>query len=445
MGVIDPYAWTGTDPDLEDVSAERAELAVLDAVRHAVGQQSPVRTALKYSPDQPRDEHGRFGSGGGAVAAVTAHHAGEERTALGQLRASGGFTFQPVAGTFKGIGDAGYAVSPYQDREHIIEGRPVTAADVHTYMARNADLLSQPDHYLGGWHDPESGKTYLDVSIVVGSKDDAAKISEDYHQEAYFDFHSGESVYTHSRQDTASKFLVARRDAGAGRAVRGPAERDRWRAKAADAVAGTLYGAEAEPIVLDLIGDTGSAFGRLCVQLLTGALTEAEFIQQAKAMLSKAGAQAAQMVGLASTDAETIASQLMLAAENDLDDFGTQLHSAGALARAARDAAGKEERGTEVNAEARAGVSEAQATARAQNWAGYFGWGGFGMAGHQQAQDDGMTEADWELEPGADHCDDCLDNADGSPYAVDDLPTLPGIGDTQCRGNCRCTVRYRVS
>ena len=210
-----------------------------------------------------------------------------------------------------------------------------------------------------------------------------------------------------------------------------------------------MFGAEAEPIVENLIGDAGSSLGKLCIKLLTGAVDAVEFIQQATKLLQAAGKRAALIVGLSAPDATQLAADLYAAAEADLTDFSTQIASAGALARAARDAKGQaegSERGdVERNLEQReikSGLSEAQAVQRAHNWAGYFGWGGFQSALHQRAQDGGFKSADWELDPGADHCDDCQANADGGPYPIDGLPTLPGLGDTRCRGNCRCRIRY---
>lgn len=50
----------------------------------------------------------------------------------------------------------------------------------------------------------------------------------------------------------------------------------------------------------------------------------------------------------------------------------------------------------------------------------------------------------WELSV-AEHCQDCLDFADGSPYrkpglTPNPLPTLPGNGDSRCLGNCKCKL-----
>jgi hypothetical protein len=45
----------------------------------------------------------------------------------------------------------------------------------------------------------------------------------------------------------------------------------------------------------------------------------------------------------------------------------------------------------------------------------------------------------WTLHP-AEHCPDCIDIEAGNPYTAETLPTVPGAGDTRCRGNCNCTL-----
>jgi len=44
----------------------------------------------------------------------------------------------------------------------------------------------------------------------------------------------------------------------------------------------------------------------------------------------------------------------------------------------------------------------------------------------------------WRLGPNENHCKDCPELAAGSPYRLSELPTLPGMGATQCSTNCRC-------
>lgn len=50
----------------------------------------------------------------------------------------------------------------------------------------------------------------------------------------------------------------------------------------------------------------------------------------------------------------------------------------------------------------------------------------------------------WRLNP-ADHCNDCVSLASGSPYKPSELPTVPGAGATQCRGNCKCELERQAA
>ena len=53
---------------------------------------------------------------------------------------------------------------------------------------------------------------------------------------------------------------------------------------------------------------------------------------------------------------------------------------------------------------------------------------------------DGDTKILWILGGNEDHCPDCPDLAEGSPYTRDTLPCYPGDGSTECLGNCLCTL-----
>jgi hypothetical protein len=108
-----------------------------------------------------------------------------------QLKDNGGFTFHAQTGEQP---TKGYSVSPFQDREAIFPGTDVRPSDLHNYVAKNQDLLSKPDHYLGGWHDKEHGNTAIDVSIIKPTKDSAEMTGRDHKQKAYFDLEKGEDV-----------------------------------------------------------------------------------------------------------------------------------------------------------------------------------------------------------------------------------------------------------
>lgn len=45
---------------------------------------------------------------------------------------------------------------------------------------------------------------------------------------------------------------------------------------------------------------------------------------------------------------------------------------------------------------------------------------------------------DWNLDPVAEHCGDCPELADGSPYTFATLPGYPGSGISACGGRCKC-------
>lgn len=50
---------------------------------------------------------------------------------------------------------------------------------------------------------------------------------------------------------------------------------------------------------------------------------------------------------------------------------------------------------------------------------------------------------DWELDPGAQHCDDCITNSEEGPYTLAELYEergVPGDAPTECNGGCRCNI-----
>jgi hypothetical protein len=68
------------------------------------------------------------------------------------------------------------------------------AGAVKAYEQHHAALLAKPGHFMGGWHDPEQGKSYLDVSTVLPTARKARRVAIKSDQIAYFDFQTGTSV-----------------------------------------------------------------------------------------------------------------------------------------------------------------------------------------------------------------------------------------------------------
>lgn len=104
--------------------------------------------------------------------------------------ADGGFTLDPRTG-FEVT--EGYSVAVHEGREQQLTGA-VRVADVKSYAYRNADLLAQSGTAFGGWRDPETGIAYLDVSVVVATRAEAAQLARAHGQVAFYDFAAGCSV-----------------------------------------------------------------------------------------------------------------------------------------------------------------------------------------------------------------------------------------------------------
>ena len=96
----------------------------------------------------------------------------------------GGFSVNPTDGSDV---RSGYAVAIHPEHERILS-HPVTTADLHIYISDASEALSLPGRVLGGWRDPDSGRVYLDVSVVVADKDAAISLGQRHHQLAIFDF-----------------------------------------------------------------------------------------------------------------------------------------------------------------------------------------------------------------------------------------------------------------
>lgn len=103
----------------------------------------------------------------------------------------GGFTYQPLSEHEPSVG---YALSIHPERSFAKDADELEFEDVLDYVVKNEDLLSQKGSYLGAWHDPESGKVFLDISRVTDDEDEARDLALVHDQIAYFDLGKGMSV-----------------------------------------------------------------------------------------------------------------------------------------------------------------------------------------------------------------------------------------------------------
>lgn len=123
---------------------------------------------------------------GGPLSGLIKRGAKELKEFVGRLREpDGGFTWQPHTNDQPG---SGYAVSIFPERSHVLDSKDVTTEALHDYLRRNEDLLSDPINHFGAWHDPETGKAHLDISVVTPQEAWAQELARRHNQKTYFDF-----------------------------------------------------------------------------------------------------------------------------------------------------------------------------------------------------------------------------------------------------------------
>jgi hypothetical protein len=106
---------------------------------------------------------------------------------------TGGFTYSLSRGSL--AGQPGYAVAVFPDRSLILKGIP-SERQVARYIESNADILRLPQFVLGGWYDSAVGKTYLDITAVVRTREVAVALGHDYNQKAVLDLRTLDEVKT---------------------------------------------------------------------------------------------------------------------------------------------------------------------------------------------------------------------------------------------------------
>jgi ADP-Ribosyltransferase in polyvalent proteins len=154
---------------------------------------TPGHTASRDECIPVRDDTGKVVEGGGETSET--HHPvpDSDLVALYErvMKPDGGFTYNTVTADQP---VEGYALSPYPARSFAKSASELSPVDIATYAVHNEDVLEQPDHYIGAWHDPASGKVFLDVSVVKKDADEAHELCLKHDQIAYFDLKAGKSV-----------------------------------------------------------------------------------------------------------------------------------------------------------------------------------------------------------------------------------------------------------
>ena len=181
---------------------DRLELELYQAAIAELAYQldfDPDAKALKFNPNH--DEHsGQFTSGGSSGGQPTVTEQ-EAHALTGQLHATGGFSYRPVARTEP---VTGYMVATHSAAEQILPAGQVTDKAIRAYaMAHWHELLQDPSLHIGAWE--ENGKVALDLSSVVSDLPTAEKMGRDLAQEGIYDIRAGQTIYLHARTDEAFK------------------------------------------------------------------------------------------------------------------------------------------------------------------------------------------------------------------------------------------------
>lgn len=114
------------------------------------------------------------------------------RSLFGRLsQPDGGFTYSAKTNSEP---KEGYALSPYPEHSFAKKASEMSSEDVMDYILSKADLLKDPKHHVGAWHDPATGTAYMDISVVVKTPKEAHALCKKHDQIAYFDIKKMQSV-----------------------------------------------------------------------------------------------------------------------------------------------------------------------------------------------------------------------------------------------------------
>lgn len=113
--------------------------------------------------------------------------------------AQGGFSVRPDGTT----PTRGYMVA-VAGRTQEISGEAMksnTKAILEGYAQKNADLLRAPNAHIGGWTDPATGRTHLDVANNIPRQRDAMKLGKAQNQIGIHDVKRNRFINTGGKGD----------------------------------------------------------------------------------------------------------------------------------------------------------------------------------------------------------------------------------------------------
>jgi hypothetical protein len=114
------------------------------------------------------------------------------------VKRRGGFSYNPV---YKSSPKTGFMVSVSPEYERSCALDDLHPDLINTYAKDHAEILQNPDAYMGGWLDVEAGTVYLDISINVADKEKARALAQANGQEGIYDLDNGQTIIVKSEEE----------------------------------------------------------------------------------------------------------------------------------------------------------------------------------------------------------------------------------------------------
>lgn len=126
---------------------------------------------------------------------------------------TGGFTYNLRRGSLAGTN--AYVVAVFPERSVVLSGR-ATEREIAEFLHRNVDVLRESRFSMGGWYDRASQQTYLDISVVVRSRQTAVSLGRDHNQKAVLYLRTLEEIPTCGTGEVVRSANHAKAVAGCG-------------------------------------------------------------------------------------------------------------------------------------------------------------------------------------------------------------------------------------
>lgn len=121
-----------------------------------------------------------------------------------KVREEEGYTYDKHENRFA---TEGFALSVFPAHEVVVDLDENLGQHIRDYVQEHWDMVKQDERiFYGAWWDKDdTGKVFLDLSIVVDSAEEAERLSHEYEQEAYFDLSTKTPVNVGARAARVSK------------------------------------------------------------------------------------------------------------------------------------------------------------------------------------------------------------------------------------------------